>query len=420
MCCTAATPKRALAVGGGVEDGQLVDRLRRRYAAPGRAAGAGRRARSRSTADPLVLVERGVVGGTAGGAAAGRPRPARGRRRSGAGRARRGGSRTARRRRAHGRHRPLGERAGAVDAQRRRRRRRGRRAARRAWRTAGRTASSGSAERLAEQSRRRRRHAVVHAAQRPAVRLVGAERRVVADASASASSAAGRRDQPRRHRQLGGQPAQRRRGGARIAVAALRRSGQAATSAVTNGLPSRSPPIHEPMRITRRAVVVDVRPPRRPLALDVDLQVVDRIEQRQVVVAQLLVDLVAHPQPRQPQDRRLPQRQHAARAALVPLAMLVTERSSCGRARSSRRGDLRRVSSTVRRPTSVGWAVITGLTSEAVEHRCELGGADAVEPQSGRARRRRCPAAARHRPIRCARQRRSDCTSSAMLASEEK
>ena len=84
------------------------------------------------------------------------------------------------------------------------------------------------------------------------------------------------------------------------------------TSAVTFGLPSRSPPIHDPGRRIGCSSSVGVGPTglqRRP-NLGVDLR--DDLEERGRVVTQPGLDLVLNLQPGQPDQRGLPQHQDLA------------------------------------------------------------------------------------------------------------
>ena len=111
----------------------------------------------------------------------------------------------------------------------------------------------------------------------------------------------------------------------RSAVAAWEVVARRTASAVTNGLPSRSPPIHEPGRSIGRGQQVGVRPAlaQRTAQLGVDLR--HDLEQREVVVAQRLLDLVGQPQPAQPQQRGLPQGEDLAPQVRRPGALVDVE-----------------------------------------------------------------------------------------------
>ena len=82
-------------------------------------------------------------------------------------------------------------------------------------------------------------------------------------------------------------------------------------SAVTKGLPSRSPPIHEPgSSIGSSSRSASGQRAQRAAELGVERG--DDVEERQLVVAQRFVDLVLQAQPGQSQQRRLPEREHRA------------------------------------------------------------------------------------------------------------
>ena len=135
----------------------------------------------------------------------------------------------------------------------------------RSVRPAGRTAGGGTVRSPAGRAEHvggQRVQPGVHPPQRPPVGLVGAERRVVA-------RRVGQRRPARRSASRGATTstarstaAGRRRGGGRTRPSAWRLVAVRSTSAVTNGLPSRSPPIHEPMRTT--SVASTVTPQRSP------------------------------------------------------------------------------------------------------------------------------------------------------------
>ena len=84
------------------------------------------------------------------------------------------------------------------------------------------------------------------------------------------------------------------------------------TSAVTFGLPSRSPPIQDPGRRIGSLEQVRVRParPQRRAHFGVDLR--DDLEEGRRVIPQPGFDLVLNLQPGQPDQRGLPQRQDVA------------------------------------------------------------------------------------------------------------
>ena len=103
---------------------------------------------------------------------------------------------------------------------------------------------------------------------------------------------------------------------------ACRSTAYRSTSAVTNGLPSRSPPIHEPIRSTGCRTSWPVRPASRQLVLERLLERGHLLEQRQLVVAERIVDLVAHAQARQSQHGGLPEREHLTAQRPLPLGAL--------------------------------------------------------------------------------------------------
>ena len=193
----------------------------------------------------------------------------------------------------------------------RRRRRRGRRAARRATRSGGssrsrrgRAAGRGRAARWRPAGRRCRAAPGGRARRRGTVSRRGRRR--------PARRGRRGRDQPVGHRQLvrsassswrwcaergappaGGGRAQRVGGDERVAVAVAADPGAGQQ--------------HRPRAAGRRRA--SARPaPARSSALIAR----DDVEKRQLVVAQRLVDLVLEPQPGQPQQRRLPEREHRA------------------------------------------------------------------------------------------------------------
>ena len=185
---------------------------------------------------------------------------------------------------------------------------------------------------------------------------------------------------------------------------------------MTNGLPSRSPPIHEPMRMT--AGGIDRWHPSGcgAIALEFARQRRHGLEQARVVVAQRLVDLVADPQLRQAQDRRLPQRQHCSRSASSISAL---GRIAGGEpiAVVEQVGDCVDDSRTVWRRTSVGWAVITGADAQFGDHLVDQLGGHAGVGDAVRTSAARLPARAGVPTTRWCRRRRSRWTSSAVLAS---
>ena len=158
------------------------------------------------------------------------------------------------------------------------------------------------------------------AAQRAPVGLVGAERGVVPRVVGEGVQLPGRRDQPVGHRQLAAQrlqlpevvpdrrrglpvggPAQRVGGDERVAVAVAADPGPR-----QQHRPGQQPGVGPALVESLPELGVDGR---------------DDVEQRQLVVAQRLVDLVRQAQPGQPQQRRLPERQH--RAPQLPRPLLV-------------------------------------------------------------------------------------------------
>ena len=173
----------------------------------------------------------------------------------------------------------------------------------------------------AEHRRRGRGQPRRDAVECPAVGLVGPERRVVAGGLGQVVQLLRRGDQPVGHRQLvaervelgqvvgqrrlglaGGGPPQRVGGDERVAVAVAAdpRAGQ-------QHRPRQQPGVGPPLV-------------QRPAQLGVEGR--DDVEQRQLVVAQRLVDLVGQPQPGQPQQRRLPEGEHRAPQLGRPLGVV--------------------------------------------------------------------------------------------------
>jgi hypothetical protein len=113
----------------------------------------------------------------------------------------------------------------------------------------------------------------------------------------------------------------------------------------------------------------------------VDLQRGEHVEQGELVVAQRLGDLVAHPQLRQPQERGLPQGEHLQPQIGFPGAASSSSSSARLAPLVSRSAIRRCVSRIVLRRTSVGWAVSTGLTStrRSTAATASAGRADAPE-----------------------------------------
>ena len=182
------------------------------------------------------------------------------------------------------------------------------------------------------------------------------------DAPASSSSAGGRGDEAGGHRQLARQPFEREQ----VVIERDRR-------VAVDGEP------HDLGGDERVAVAVPADPRshrHRPARVDGAgrLGAVgdhafefggdrrERLEEAGVVVAERLVDLVADAQLRQAQERGLPQRDDADRRA-ARRCRPVRDRRRRRRDRSSSRSAISFITCRiVWRRTSVGWAVITGLT----------------------------------------------------------
>ncbi len=142
------------------------------------------------------------------------------------------------------------------------------------------------------------------------------------------------------------------------------RSVRSSTSAVTNGLPSRSPPIHEPIRRNerqlgqRRAGVAALQ-----FVLERAVQQGHLGQERLLEERQAIRHFVEHVELLEPQHAGLPQREHGAARTDSSLAAC-----SCGvrrvrsRACSSCSICISR-SRTLLRWTSVGCAVSTGTTT---------------------------------------------------------
>ena len=327
-----------------------------------------------------------------------RPRPAarrappRGRRSSAACPGRRGGSRRPRPPRAAGPagRRPARRRRGCAA---RRRRRRGRRAARRA----SRRAAAGSAAPVRAPGRatalRGGGQPRGDAVERPPVGLVGAERRVVAGRPRRARRAPAVGVISRSDIDSSSRSAVSSARWWASAVSACRVVARRSASAVTNGLPSRSPPIQEPGSSIGPAQQPGVGPAlvQRAAQLGVDRR--DDVEQRQLVVAQRLVDLVLQPQPGQPQQRRLPEGEHRAPQLGRPRASSTSPPAARSRCRI--RSVTCRCTCEIVLPPHLG-----GVRGDdrADQRAGQLAGDDVgVEVRPGRAARRSrpgCPAAA--------------------------
>ena len=265
----------------------------------------------------------------------------------------------------------VGERAGAVACAATRRRRRGRRPARRPTRTAGRgtggggtvsssatlgpSSSTASANSRAYIPRSARRYGSSARNGESSPDGVGEREQLGASASRGGPTSTAR-----------GTAGAARRGGGRGPSRASRRVAARSTSAVTNGLPSRSPPIHEPIR-TARVASTAIAPALGDEPLEVALQRRDDLEQAGAVVAQRLVDLVGDAQLRHAQHGRLPQREHEHAEVVVELGAVRRARIGVGAGGRARRATSPRTSSTVWRRTSVGWAVITGHDEQVVD-----------------------------------------------------
>ena len=172
----------------------------------------------------------------------------------------------------------------------------------------------------------------VDAVERPPVGLVGAERRPVARGLGQRGELGGRGDQPVGHRQLDRQP---RHLGQVVAQRGLGLPGGGPAQRVGGDERVAVPVAADPRTRSQQRPLEQRHPgpalPQRRAQLRV--QRGHHLEQRQLVVAQRLVDLVGQPEPRQPQQRGLPQREHRppepgrplplvelARRGAVPLA----------------------------------------------------------------------------------------------------
>ena len=157
----------------------------------------------------------------------------------------------------------------------------------------------------------------------------------------------------------------------------------------------------------------------RPARADGLVQRRDHLEERQVVVLQALGDLVAQPQPRQPQQRRLPQGQHRPPQVAVPLRQLVGVELAAVAA-PHQLGDPPLHLEDRLAPHLGGVRGDDRADEGAAQHVGHLVAAEAggVEPLEGAGRG--CPSRGGEPMRRWYRRRRSACRSSARLASSEK
>jgi hypothetical protein len=163
----------------------------------------------------------------------------------------------------------------------------------------------------------------VHAAQRPPVRLVGAERRIVTRGTGQIEQRIGRGDETGRHRQLPGEALDRQQvmieGDRGVTVdGEADHLGRDERVAVTVAA--------DPRTHRHRPAGIDGAVPDHAFEFGGDRR--QGLEEAGVVVAQRLVDLVADPQLRQPQQRRLPERDDADRERLIdvgPLGVVVDQ-----------------------------------------------------------------------------------------------
>jgi hypothetical protein len=188
----------------------------------------------------------------------------------------------------------------------------------------------GAARHLAREPRCGRGKPRVHAAQRAAVRLVLPERRLVLRRVGQREQRGRRRHEPRRHRQLDGEPIQL----GEVVRERLRRltlDGVAhdvgGDERIAVAVPA-DPRSHAQHGMGRRR---RVGPVPRQLADEDAVHLRHLLEQREVVVAERLVDLVAQPQAREPQHRGLPEQQDLPPQRQLPrVALLADQHGAVG------------------------------------------------------------------------------------------
>ena len=145
----------------------------------------------------------------------------------------------------------------------------------------------------------------------------------------------------------------------------------------------------------------------------------DDVEQRQLVVPQRLVDLVLQPQPGQPQQRRLPEREHRAPQLRRPLVVVDLAGGRAVALAGSARRPAAAPAEIVLRRTSVGCAVTTGQTSAPASSRATTSASRSAASIASNAAAR-LPFCGGEPSRRWNRRRRSWWMSSARLASSEK
>ena len=147
------------------------------------------------------------------------------------------------------------------------------------------------------------------------------------------------------------------------------------SAGVTNGLPSRSPPIHEPKLSSGGTVERSLGVVLGERLLEVAVDPRDRLGQRRGEVDQAAADLVEHGQRDRPQLVGAPQLLDGRQQP--PARVLRRRRAARSSSSRSTRNTRASLSIVVRRRASVGCAVITSRSSARSSSACSSSAVDA-------------------------------------------